>query len=75
MKQKFVIEIDSSDYVSPVSENDLSAMLRFGMVEWRMSNLVINSVNEMPSQTVEDQSISLLKRASDSLNDYCAYAH
>lgn len=65
MKQKFVVEIDSSDYVSLVSENDLSAMLRAGFIEWRMSNLVIDSVREMPSQTVENERPSVVLKGLD----------
>lgn len=78
MKQTFVVEIDSSDYVHPVTENDLSNMLTQGFYSARMGNLSIHSVKETtveqtcgtPDKSME-KAFSLLKRAAQSLNDYC----
>ncbi len=75
MKQSFLLEISGTD-------NDLLAQTSY-FSSWIASALkkeIVRSFPEFPypnvivkpSQTVENQAISLLKRASDSLNDYRA---
>lgn len=58
MKQTFTLEIDSSDYVSPVSECDLTHMIAMGFCDCRMGNLSILLVREITSQTVENQQLT-----------------
>lgn len=79
MKQVFVVEIDSSDYVHAVTENDLSNMLTQGFYSARMGNLSIRSIKETTveqtcgtPESIEEKALSLLKRAAQSLNEYRA---
>ena len=78
MKQTFTIEIDSSDYVEPVSVTYLIAILRMGFSEARMSNLSILNIKETTveqnhgtHESIDKNALDLLRRASDSLNYYC----
>lgn len=54
MKQTFVVEIDSSDYVKPIDVEFLTTALREGFYERAMPNLSICSIKEIPvEQSVE----------------------
>ena len=73
MKQTFTIEIDSSDYVEPVSVTYLIAILRMGFSEARMSNLSILNIKETTveqnhgtHESIDKNALDLLRRASDS---------
>ena len=72
-KQKFTIEIDSSDYAEPISVTYLMAMLRMGFSEANMSNLSILSIEENNvEQNVErpsNKTIELLEKAESILSD------
>lgn len=77
MKQVFVVEIDSSDYVHPVTENDLSNMLTQGFYSARMGNLSIRSIKETTveqtcgtPENVNEKALDLLKQASQAIGSY-----
>lgn len=81
MKQTFTIEIDSSYYVKPISAEFLGVALNEGFYECAMPNLNICSIKETTvEQSVEplknqEVVLNLLKRAADSLHEYCRYTH
>jgi len=72
-KRTFTVEIDDSDYETPLSETELEDSLRLGFYEKGLGNISILSVEkQIVEQTVErpqNKTIQLLEKAESVLSD------
>lgn len=85
MKKTFTLGIECLDSIKDsIQDNfadDISTAFRIGLIEyfggWQGQNCSLKLVEQNcgTPESIDKNALDLLKRASDSLNDYCAHAN